>query len=93
VGIDGAHPDLVAGLVDYDLHANVSLAGVELDGDFAQSIGNGEAMADDFGMATIESKQHGATWEGARVIGEIVLLHQISIGLVPWIFFERPEGG
>lgn len=93
VGVDSAHPDLVAGLVDHDLHANVGLAGLELDGDFAQAIGDGEAMADDFGLPAIEPKQHGATREGAGVIGEVVLLHQIGVGFVPRIFFECPEGG
>ena len=93
VCIDGAHPDLVAGLVDHDLDANVGLAGLEFDGDFAQPISDVEAMADDFGMAAIEPKQHGATREGARVIGEIVLLHQIGIRFVPRVFFEGAEGG
>ena len=93
MGIDGAHPDLVAGLVDHDLHANVGLAGVEFDGDFAQAIGDVEAMPNDFGVAAIEPKQHGATRERARVIGEVVLLHQIGIRLVPRVFFEGAEGG
>ena len=35
VGVDGTHPDLVASLVDHDLDANVGLAGLEFDGDFA----------------------------------------------------------